>query len=216
MLAKHGSGHKDAWDWERSEGCAMTTIRPSWGEVFLVPPGTTADDLLRMPDDGCKYELYDGLLVREGGEMTSAGHGVLCQRLGLVLGSYAQTAGFANPIAQNMLFDLTPAGVPERITFAPDLSILRATTPLSWTSVPHDAPLLAVEVVSASQTLAEMAIKAQIYLRAGVEEVWVIDYKTRGVEVWTPRGTTTLGDAATLTSPLLPSFSVSVRFLLDG
>ncbi len=197
----------------------MTTIRPTWGKVYLAPASTTPDDLLRMneaADDGSKYELFDGLLVREGGDMTSAGHGVLCQRLGLVLGSYAQTAGFANPIAQNMLFDLTPVGALNRITFAPDLAILRATTPLSWTSVPHDTPLLAVEVVSASQTLAELALKAQTYLNAGVEEVWLIDYKTRCVEVWTMQGTTTLGDTATLTSPLLPGFNVSVRFLLDG
>jgi Uma2 family endonuclease len=197
----------------------MTTIRPSWGKVYLAPASTTPDDLLRMneaADDGGKYELFDGLLVHEGGEMTSAGHGVLCQRLGLVLGSYAQTAGFANPIAQNMLFDLTPAGAPDRITFAPDLAILRATTPISWVSVPHDTPLLAVEVASPSQTRADLALKVQTYLTAGVEEVWLIDYKTRTVEVWTALGTTTLGDTATLTSALLPSFSVSVRFLLDG
>lgn len=197
----------------------MTTIRPTWGKVYLAPPNMTLDELLRMNeqvDDGSQYELFDGLLVREGAEMTSAGHGVLCQRLGLLLGNYAQAAGFANPIAQNMLFDLTPAGSSNRITLAPDLAVLRATTPLSWTSVPHDTPLLAVEVASASPTLAELGLKAQTYLNGGVEEVWLIDHKTRSVEVWTTHGTTTLDDAAALTSPLLPGFSASVRFLLDG
>jgi hypothetical protein len=55
----------------KARGAAMTTIRPTWGKVFLVPPGTTADDLLRMSelaDDGAKYALFDGLLVREGGK----------------------------------------------------------------------------------------------------------------------------------------------------
>jgi Uma2 family endonuclease len=115
-----------------------------------------------------------------------------------------------------MLFDLTTAGAPNRITFAPDVAILRATMPTSWTSVPHDAPLLAIEVVSPSQTLAGMATKAQVYLQAGVEEIWLLDYKTRSVEVWTAQGATTLNDTTTLTSPLLPGFSASVHFLLDG
>lgn len=197
----------------------MTTVRPTWGEVFLTPPNMTAEDLLRINEqayDGAKYELFDGLLVREGIEMTSAGHAILCQRLGLRLGNYAQAAGFANPIAQNMLFDLTPSGSSRRITLAPDVAILRATTPHAWTSVPQDSPLLAVEVLSPSQTTAEMALKAKTYLNGGAEEVWVIDHQSRTVEVWTAQGTTTLDEDATLSSPLLPGFSVAVHCLLDG
>jgi len=194
----------------------MSTIHPSWGQVFLVPSSTTADDLLRLPDDGSKYELYDGRLVREGGEMTSAGHGILCHRLSMALGTYALSAGFANPIAHNMLFDLSAPGAATRTVLAPDVAILRGTTPASWASVPRDTPLLAVEVVSASQTLAELSLKAQTYLQAGVEEVWVIDHQTRVVELWTAQGQTTLTDTQDLTSALLPGFSVPVRFLLDG
>jgi Uma2 family endonuclease len=198
---------------EKGGEAHMTTIQPTWGEIIEAPPTMTADDLLNLPDDGYKYELYEGVLVRE---MTSPGHGAICQRLGGELYVYARATGFPNPIVQNALFNLAPAGSPNRVVFAPDLAILRATTPLSWTNVPRDTPLLAVEVVSASQTRAEIALKAQIYLNAGVEEVWLIDYKTRSVEVWTAQGQTTLDDTATLTSPLLPGFSVSVRFLLDG
>lgn len=141
---------------------------------------------------------------------------VLCQWLGVALGQYAQSAGYGNAIAQNMLFDLTPPGASTATILAPDLAILRATTPVSWTSVPHDVPLFAVEVVSHSQTLAELTLKAQIYLGAGVEEVWVVDHQSRSVEVWTAQGTTALNDTQTLTSPLLPGFNIDVRFLLDG
>ncbi len=178
-----------------------------------MPPATSADDLVRLPDDGYRYELYEGVLVRE---MTFAGHGAVCQRLGVELGIYARTTGYANPIVQNTLVDLTPAGATSRTVLAPDLAILRMTTPLSWTTVVREPPLLAVEVVSESQTLAELALKAQTYITAGVEEVWVVDHQTRTVEVWTAQGTTTLGDAQTLTTPLLPGFAVAVRFLLDG
>jgi Uma2 family endonuclease len=94
---------------------------------------------------------------------------------------------------------------------APDLAIRRVGTPSTWT-VPEEAPLLAVEVVSPSHTLAEIALKAQTYRNAGVEEVWVVD--ARSVQVWPSQDMTTLDE--TLISPLLPGFSVTVRFLLDG
>ena len=191
----------------------MTTIQPAWGEIFRVPPSTSADDLLRLPDDGYRYELYEGVVVRE---MTSPGHADICQRLGVELGIYARSIGYPHRILQNALFDLTLPGASSRTVLAPDISIMQGNAAPTWASVPHETPLLAVEVVSQSQTLAELALKAQTYLTAGVEEIWVIDHQTRAVEVWTAQGTTTLGDAQTLTSPLLPGFAVAVRFLLDG
>jgi Uma2 family endonuclease len=64
--------------------------------------------------------------------------------------------------------------------------------------------------------LAEIALKAQTYRNAGVEEVWVVDARSRSMQVWTAQGMATLDETQTLTSPLLPGFSVAVRFLLDG
>ena len=189
-----------------------TTAQPMWGEVFAAPPGTTGEDLLRLPDDGYKYELYEGALVRE---MTSPGHGDICQRLGVELGIYARTSGFANRIVQNALFDLTPAGATRKTVLAPDLAILSSGALPSWT-VPQETPLLAVEVVSESQTVAELALKAQFYRNVGVEEVWVVDHTSRSVDVWNAQSRTTLNDSQTLTTPLLPGFSLAVGFLLDG
>ena len=191
----------------------MAAPQPTWGELYQVPDTTSADDLLRMPDDGYRYELYEGALVRE---MTSAGHGGVCQRLGGELYLYARTTGFPNPVVQNALFDLTPAGAPRRTVLAPDLAILRPGTDQPWDTVTRDVPLIAVEVVSESQTLAELALKAQFYRNAGVVEVWIVDHKTRSIEVWTAQGRTTLDDTQTLTSPLLPGFGVTVRYLLEG
>jgi Uma2 family endonuclease len=192
----------------------MATVKPIWGEVFAMPPATTGEDLLRLPHDGHRcYELYEGELVRE---MTSAGHAELCQRLGGELYLYARSTGFAYRILRNGLVDLTPPGASARTVLAPDLAILRTTTPPPWTGISQDPPLLAVEVVSASQTIAELTLKAQVYLQLGVEEVWVMDHRARIVEVWNAQSPLTLNDTQNLTSPLLPGFSVSVRYLLDG
>ncbi len=191
----------------------MATLQPTWGEIIDAHSALTADDLLRLgDDDGGKYELYEGMLVRE---MTSPGHADICQRLGVELGVYARTTGYPNRILQNALFDLTPPGAASRVTLAPDLSIMRGSAAPSW-NVPHAAPLLAVEVISESQTLAGHATKAQSYLQAGVDEVWLVDHKSRSVEIWNAAGTTTLAETQSLTSALLPGFAVSVRYLLDG
>jgi len=180
--------------------------------VFDAPPGTTGDDLLRLPDDGYKYELFEGMLVRE---MTSPEHGLICQRLSVELGIYARGTNLPNQIVQNTLFDVTPPGSPTRVVLAPDLAIRRVGAPSTW-AVPQEAPLLAIEVVSPSQTLAEIALKAQTYRNADVEEIWVVDAHSRSVQIWTAQGMTTLDETQALTSPLLPGFSVAVRFLLDG
>jgi hypothetical protein len=44
----------------------------------------------------------------------------------------------------------------------------------------------------------------------------VVDARSRSMQVWTAQGMATLDETQTLTSPLLPGFSVAVRFLLDG
>jgi len=190
----------------------MAVPKPAWGEVYEVAAATTAQDLLRLPDDGSKYELYEGTLVRE---MTSPGYGDIYHRLNGLLFVYAQTIGFTNRIVQHALFDLTLPGAARRTVLAPDIAILRTSTRPSW-DVPREIPLLAVEVVSESQTLVGFALKAQYYRNAGVDEVWIVDHSSRTVEVWTAQGRTTLTDAQTLTTPLLPGFQAQVSYLLDG
>lgn len=132
----------------------MAARQPTWGDLFQMPANITADDLLRLPDDGAKNELYEGTLVRE--EMTAAGHADLCDRLSGELFVYAQRTGFPNRIRQNGLIDLTPPGVVRRTVLAPDLAIMRTTTPPKWDQIPTTPPLITIEVVSPSQTLAEL------------------------------------------------------------
>jgi len=73
-----------------------------------------------------------------------------------------------------------------------------------------------VEVISESQTLAELTLKAQTYRAAGVDEVWLVDHHGRAVEVWKAQGRTRLDESQTLSSPLLPGFSLPVRSLFEG
>ena len=81
--------------------------------------------------------------------------------------------------------------------------------------VPRLAPNLAVEVLSRSNTPAEMAVKRQDYFTAGVELVWQIDPNVRTVAVYTSvTDVTTLTTADTLDGGLvLPGFTLLLQDL---
>jgi Uma2 family endonuclease len=60
--------------------------------------------------------------------------------------------------------------------FVPDIA-LYPKQPVNWMSEEdplHEAPLLAVEIISQSQTLEQLFAKADVYLNAGTTSVWVI------------------------------------------
>jgi len=84
--------------------------------------------------------------------------------------------------------------------------------------VPRDpicrlTPNLAVEIVSRSNTRAEMERKRQEYFDAGVELVWIVYPTTQTAEVWsTPRDCHIAGiDDVLSGGNILPGFSLSMR-----
>jgi Uma2 family endonuclease len=81
--------------------------------------------------------------------------------------------------------------------------------------IPSLAPDLAVEVLSRSNTPAEMRLKRQDYFTAGVRLVWEVDPDARTISVYTaPDGPTVLGEADTLDGgPVLPGFTLPLREL---
>lgn len=192
----------------------MAARQPFWGDIFIMPPTMTVDDLLRLPSDDAKIELYEGTVVRE--EMTGPTHGDISYRLSGELFLYARQAAFRNRILQNSLIDFTPSGATTKTVLAPDIAIMRTSTKPTRAKIPHSVPLMAVEIVSPSQSLSELGLKAQFYRNAGVDEVWLIDDGTRIVEIWNATGILSLTDGQILSSPLLPGFIVDVTYLFDG
>ena len=81
--------------------------------------------------------------------------------------------------------------------------------------VPAVVPDLAIEVLSASNTPAEMARKRDEYFRAGVKRVWEIDPESRSANVFTgPDALTPVPADGTLDGEtILPGFALSLRDL---
>ena len=142
----------------------------------------TAEDLLRMPDDGYRYELIHGELRK----MAPAGqeHGriaailtssllqyVTLDRLGIV---YAAETGFK--LASN----------PDHVR-APDVAFVRQERIDQIGNIQGywpGAPDLAVEVVSPSDAYADVEDKVLDWLMAGARMVIVVNPKKRAVTVY--------------------------------
>ena len=76
-------------------------------------------------------------------------------------------------------------------------------------------PDLAIEVLSPSNTAAEMMLKLEIYFRSGVSAVWIVDPKRQRAEIHrNDQPVIRLGLDDALEAPdLLPGFSLTLRDL---
>jgi Uma2 family endonuclease len=131
----------------------------------------TDEELLRLPQDGCRYEVVDGELVR----MSPAGwwHEQIIVRLGGRLTAFVEPRGLGVVLGSNVMYIL-PTGNKR----CPDLSFVaagRLPAAARQTAFPALAPDLAVEVVSPADAPRLVLDKVGEYLQAGVRLVWVID-----------------------------------------
>jgi Uma2 family endonuclease len=142
----------------------------------------TADQLLRMPDDGFRYELVAGELKR----MTPAGwkHGMVGSRLHSLLGQHISQHGLGELFLAETGFLL--AREPDTVR-APDIAFVRKDRlqgkPPEEAFWPG-APDLAVEVVSPGDSTGEVDDKVKAWLDAGTVAVWVVNPAWRTVTIY--------------------------------
>jgi Uma2 family endonuclease len=98
----------------------------------------------------------------------------------------------------------------------PDISIFSAEQigRFDMNAVPvPESPMIAIELLSPSEGMIAVGRKVAEYLRAGSDEVWLIDHDNREVHVRTADAERLLRDGKTLESGLLPGFGVSISDL---
>ncbi len=176
-------------------------------------PGTATEidifEVLRSENRLC--ELVDGVLVEKA-------RGFKASWLAGVLFSFLFE--FVNP--RNLGLMTTADGM---MRLAPELIRIPDVSFVSWDRIPEGkvpiapipklAPNLAVEVLSESNTPAEMKRKRREYFKAGVQLLWVVDPESRTVIVYTSASAgKTLGETDTLDGgEVLPGFSLPLREL---
>ena len=135
------------------------------------------DDLAQMPEDGRRYELYDGEVFVVPSPLPR--HQIVGQRLWWRLDEYARrTSGLAIMSPIDIVFS-------QHDVVQPDIVFL---TTESLRDVSLDAPIsrspdLAVEVLSPSTAANDRGRKMRMFQRYGVPEYWIVDPVNETIEL---------------------------------
>lgn len=156
----------------------------------------TADELLAMQDDGFRYELVRGELVK----MPPAGHvhGKRGSRVNYSLSAHVYQNDLGEVYLAETGFHLESN--PDTV-LAPDASFVRqervdvAGDTDGYFPGPAD---LAVEVISPTDRYTEVEAKVTAWFAAGTLMVVVVNPRNRTVQAHTPDGVTELTEADTL------------------
>ncbi len=173
----------------------------------------TAEELFELPDNDCRHELVDGVLIRM--TPTGAAHGVCTVRIGHFLYEHvtAHALGVCCGAETGFILRRDPD-----VVRAPDAAFV-STRRIPLTGVPTTywpfAPDLAVVVVSPSDRLADLHVKIAEYFAAGARAVWVAEPATRTVRAYrSPSEVQVFGVDDELTGgDVLPGFRCKVRRL---
>ena len=177
----------------------------------------TSADLEAMPDDGKRYEIIEGELYMS--KQPHWYHQYLCLSIAYVLNSWNHQTelGVVN-FAPGIIFA-------EDDDVAPDvvwISNARLATALEADGKLHAAPELVIEVLSpgSANERRDRKAKLKLYSQRGVSEYWIIDWRTRQIEIHRREQAqlhlvSTLYESDTLDTPLLPGFACPVKSLFE-
>jgi Uma2 family endonuclease len=175
----------------------------------------TAEDLLKMPDDGFRYELVKGELRR----MAPAGHehGRVAVRFTWRLAQHVEANNLGAVYAAETGFLI--ATNPDTVR-APDVAYVSRKRLEEAGKVEGywpGAPGLAVEVVSPGDTYTEVEEKAMEWLEAGALMVLALNPRKRTVTRYRSlRDITILDEDAILDiSEVVPGFKITVKEIFN-
>ncbi len=170
----------------------MTTMHKSpprflapWAKIVPEAPRMTITDFLDYPDgeDGYRYELVDGILVRIVGSRPRANN--VTMRLLVALSTYVTARGLGQVTPPDAVYDFENTSQKDT-GLLPDVGFYRAEREslVDPDAAYPFAPDLAVEIASPKQYRSGMKAKAARYLAGGTSLVWVVWPKRRQVDVW--------------------------------
>lgn len=177
----------------------------------------TSADLEKFPDDGKRYEIIDGELYVS--KQPHYYHQLVCLNIGSLLKSWNKKTNIGQVnLAPGVIFA-------EDDDVAPDIvwtSNERLAMVLSPDGKLHAAPDLVIEVLSpgTANEQRDRDAKLKLYSRRGVREYWIVDWRTRQVELYRREQADlklvgTLLENDTLHSPLLPGFTFTVEEVFE-
>lgn len=169
----------------------------------------TVDEFWEMTSDpGHRYELVDGELIDMDG---APPHGKVTGEIYLLIRLHLKATGLPLEVGVSTGFRMNPY----TLRF-PDVQVTTEERMAAYDESaggwPHFAPDVAIEVVSPSNTPAELARKAGEYFANGARAMWIADPGPRTVVIRRPGvEDEVFGPEDTLTGePEIPGFSCAV------
>lgn len=148
---------------------------------MTVATAMTADELLRLPDDGWRYELVEGELKKMA--PSGARHARVAANIIASLVQHVREHRAGAVYASEMGFRISRT--PDTVR-APDAAFVRAARVVDTPGFFDGAPDLAVEVISPSDSYSEVDEKTLTWLRAGARAVLLVDPRTQTIRVHRP------------------------------
>ena len=185
------------------------------GGVRAANPRVSYADLERWPDDGRRYELYDGEVFVIPSPILL--HQIVAGRLHLALNDYVCEHGGI------VLFAPLDIVLTEYDVVQPDLLLFVEERRhfLNLRQVTRVPPDLAIEILSPGTVRNDRGRKKQLLARHGVREYWLVDPDAVSIEVMALQDErfVTAGVAsgtARIESPLLPALTLSPSDLVPA
>ena len=148
--------------------------------------GVSIEDLLQLDEDQ-RWEVVDGQLVEV--DMSAAGflHVIVIDNLYDRLKPHVKAHNLGRVQTDGLSCNLYVDERGVQHSRIPDLSFIRhdqIPADIDWAKPFPGAPILAVEVVSPSETALSIQRKVEDYLRFGTEQVWVIYPQTEVLHIY--------------------------------
>jgi Uma2 family endonuclease len=185
----------------------------------------TSEEFFALPDDGIDRDLINGVVVEWGTKLTPRHrkHARAEIRVGKLLGNWldGQPEPRGEVVGGGAYFRLRNLQDPEAQTnVGIDVAYVSAAL---VSETPEEAsffdgpPVLAVEILSPSNTQEEIDDKVVLYLASGVSLVWVISTRHRTITIYRPDAEPTLVNALGELSaePHLPGFRIQARLVFE-
>jgi Uma2 family endonuclease len=179
----------------------------------------TSADLSALPDNGNRYEIIDGEL--HVSQQPHYYHQRVCTIITVALESWSLETGAGETSGAPGLIFADDQDVAPDVVW---ISKARLSLVLGTDGKLHGAPDLVIEVISPgpANERRDREAKLKLYSALGVLEYWIMDWRSRQVEIYRRDQShhlkldCTLGDQDVLTSPLLPRFSCPPSTLFKG
>lgn len=138
----------------------------------------TYSDFLTWPDDGYRYEILDGEMVKEPAPLEP--HQATLRRLVFMLGDY-----LGDEERERLYFAPFAVILDDHNVVQPDLLYVRASRhAIVQEKGVFGPPDFVVEILSPSTKKRDLVTKRDIYARLGIVEYWVIDTKQKWIDQW--------------------------------